>query len=85
MIAGLHYEDIKASIRKKYKTLSAFERAHDLPDRSINNLFRGNTSRRVREAVERHLAGVIAPLADSELSQSSSPDGAAHRLNREAA
>lgn len=85
MLAGLHYEDIKASIRKKYKTLRAFERSHGLPKNSIHNHFRGFTSKRVRVAVERHLAAIVAPTALYDEAQSSTPSSRTHRLNRRAA
>lgn len=85
MIAGLHNEDIKASIRKKYGTLNAFERAHGLPHNSVSAWMRGNPSRPVRSAVEAHLRSIISPLPGNDKLIPSKPKRRAHRLNETAA
>ncbi len=81
MLQALHYEDIKASIRKKYKTLRAFERAHGLYPKSVHNHFRGLRNRKVQAAVERHLLSIISPVAMSDGAQPSTATPAAHRSN----
>ncbi|PZU44307.1 MAG: hypothetical protein DI568_16050 [Sphingomonas sp.] len=85
MLAGLHYEDIKASIRKKYKTLSAFERAHGLYPKSVHNHFRGLRNKKVEAAVEQHLRSIISPFAASEPSPPTKARHSSHRLNATAA
>lgn len=85
MIAGLHYEDVKASIRKKYRTLNAFERSNGLPKGSVNDWGRGKTSGRVQRAIERHLLSIISPVAPSDMTDHSKLVRRAHRLNEKAA
>ena len=85
MIAGLHYEDIKASIRKKYKTLSAFERSHGLYPKSVHNHFRGLRNKKVEAAVEQHLRSIISPFAVGEPSPPTKAKRETHRLNKKAA
>lgn len=54
MITDLfHPEDIKAAIRKRYRSLLAFERAHGLTDRSTTDVLRGRANRRVERAILR--------------------------------
>lgn len=47
-----HPEDVKAAIRKQFGTVARFIEAHGLPETGVSDLFRGRTSRRVRDAVE---------------------------------
>jgi hypothetical protein len=83
MLQRLHYEDIKASIRKKYGTLNAFERTHGLPHNSVNGWGRKKDSRRVQGAIERHLASLVAPADFPESSGSITDVAEAHLQNRE--
>lgn len=53
----MHREDIKAAIRKAFGTLSAFERANDLPSKSVNDVLRGRTSARVQRAIDNLVEG----------------------------
>jgi phage replication-related protein YjqB (UPF0714/DUF867 family) len=55
LLADLHREDIKASIRKKYGSVRAFERHHGLPNKAVNRIFAGGTSARVVAAINDHL------------------------------
>lgn len=57
LLDRMHPEDVKAAIRKQFGTVSRFIEAHDLPATGVSDLFRGRTSRRVREAVEGVLKG----------------------------
>lgn len=58
-----HGEDIKASIRKKYRSVAHFERQHGLPTKSVTDYLRGRASRRVAAAIW----SVIAPDQQDEL------------------
>jgi len=55
LIKTTHPEDIKAAIRKRYGSVKAFVRSNDLPPTSVSDMFRGRTSRRVSDAIERVL------------------------------
>lgn len=60
LIETMHREDVKACIRKRYGTLSAFHRAHDLPDLSVTKLLAGaRTSQRVRAVIEAELQAAV--------------------------
>jgi lambda repressor-like predicted transcriptional regulator len=54
-----HPETIKASIRIKYRTVRAFERAHNLPAYSVRDVLRGRAVRAtaiaISDVVERTL------------------------------
>lgn len=71
----MHREDIKAAIRKRFGSVSRFIKEHDLPETGVSDLFRGRTSRRVREAVE----GVLQQEAESIDLDSSRNRRRAHR------
>lgn len=80
MIEAMHPEDIKAELRKRYGSVGRFVDAHDLPKTGVSDLFRGRTSKRVSDAIEKALS------ADRVESESISLDGskaqsAAHRLS----
>jgi len=49
----MHSEDVKTLLRKRYGTIRAFTEEHALPKTGVSDLFRGRTSARVREAVEK--------------------------------
>jgi hypothetical protein len=85
MLTDLHYEDIKASIRKKWRTLKAFEEHAGLPLGGVNDYGRGKTSARVRRAIEQHLQSLIAPGIPAGIPDVSSESPGKHRLNRKAA
>lgn len=54
-----HPEDIKAAIRKRFKSVAAFERAKGLPARSVKDVLRG----RSRPAVAKAIAhGIDKPI-----------------------
>lgn len=55
LIDDMHKEDIKAAIRKRYRSLAAFERANLLGKESVTDVLRGGSNRRTREAIERLL------------------------------
>jgi len=72
----MHPEDVKAAIRKQFGTISRFIEERELPATGVSDLFRGRTSRRVREAVEDVLKGQSSTNLDSS-EKSSAP----HRKN----
>ena len=56
MITGIHREDVKAAIRKRYGTIKAFTRAHGLAPTSVTDLFRGRTSAPTEQAIKKMLS-----------------------------
>lgn len=77
-----HPEDIKAAIRKRYRSLAAFERAEGLARQSVSEILRGRPSRRTESAIQR-------VLREQEKTQSikagdNEPWSVTHRLNAEA-
>jgi len=52
LLDRMHPEDVKAAIRKRFGTVSRFIEVRGLPETGVSDLFRGRTSRRVRDAVE---------------------------------
>ena len=83
MLGQLHAEDVKAIIRKRYRSLAAFERAEGLSRQSVTEVLRGRASARTKAAMERvvreHLKSV-----ESIFQVDSGSAGLAHRLNAEA-
>lgn len=65
-LSSMHPEDTKAELRKRYGTVAAFERAHELPQKSVSDLLRGRKSERVKSAVEQVISRPISdfPLSD---------------------
>ena len=56
LLDRMHPEDVKAAIRKRYGTVARFVSEHNLPTSGVSDLFRGRTSARVANAVEKVLA-----------------------------
>ena len=84
MLTAMHPEDVKAGLRKRYGTVAEFERAKGLPPKSVTEVLRGRTWRRVSDAVEAALQEDEPSLTQSEGSDSPK-QGGAHRLNAQAA
>lgn len=84
LIHEVHPEDIKAAIRKRYRSLLAFERIEGLPRQAVTELLRGRKSARTEAAVRRVLdeqrLGAGA-RGESIIADASSGDAATHRLN----
>lgn len=72
----MHPEDIKASIRKRFGSVFAFEDANDLPRKSVSDFLRGRPNQRVKDAI----AKTLSP-DQSELSDGNGEFAGAHRLN----
>lgn len=83
LIEEFHPEDIKAVIRKRYRSLLAFERAEGLPKQAVSEIFRGRRSARTEAAVRRVLQEqkLGAARVESIIEGDSSSESAAHRQN----
>lgn len=80
-LSKMHPEDIKAAIRKRFTSVSAFERRFNLPAKSVHDLLRGRHSARVEEAIKSVISQPVSEFSKSEHSEYSQKDGDAHRLN----
>lgn len=80
MLDRTHPEDVKAVLRKRFRTVAAFVEAKGLPKTGVSDLFRGRTSRRVRDAIEE----VLRDEAESMDLDAKRSDVRSHRLNVEA-
>ena len=49
--ALIHKEDVKAALRKRYRSLAAFERAQCLPAESVADVLRGRSVKRTAQAI----------------------------------
>lgn len=78
-LADMHPEDIKAGLRKRFRTVSRFEREKGLPAKSVTDILRGYKSARVEGAILDALAQPIA--SESELSEDSRDEASSHRQN----
>jgi lambda repressor-like predicted transcriptional regulator len=61
-LIGMHREDVKAALRKRWGSVARFERLKGLPAKSVHEVMRGRKSARVSEAIERALTD--PPLQD---------------------
>ena len=57
VLGSMHREDMKAALRKNFGSIFAFERAYDLPRKSVSDVLRGRPNQRVTGMIERALAG----------------------------
>jgi len=91
----VHSEDIKAALRKGFKSLAAFEIAKGLPTGSVKDVLRGRASAATESAISDALALPLHTIfprryappigADSSTFVDSTPqNGDAHRLSRAA-
>ena len=55
LLATMHREDVKAALRKSFGSIFAFERAHDLPRKSVSDVLRGRPNQRVTSVIEHAL------------------------------
>jgi Ner family transcriptional regulator len=58
---GWHREDIKAALRKKFKSLTAFEQQLSLPVGSAKDVLRGRAVSRTEKAIS---VAIGVPLAE---------------------
>jgi lambda repressor-like predicted transcriptional regulator len=80
LLAGMHKEDVKAVLRKKFGSVAAFERAHGLATQSVSEVLRGRSSKRTIDAIERVLRE-HAEAAESITSVDTGASPVFHRLN----
>lgn len=83
-LSRMHPEDVKAALRKRFASVSAFERRFNLPAKSVNDLLRGRASARVENAVKSVIARPISDFSKSEYSDNSENCVRVHRQNSEA-
>lgn len=74
LIDEVHPEDIKAAIRKRYRSLRRFEAAENLAHNSIADIFRGRKSARTERAIRRVLADETRERARKSIGQDASAD-----------
>ncbi|MBY0306980.1 MAG: helix-turn-helix domain-containing protein [Sphingomonas sp.] len=75
VVDQMHPEDIKAAIRKRFGTVGQFVEQNGLPKTGVSDLFRGRTSKRVRDAVE----AVVREQRESIKLDDSGKKAGAHR------
>lgn len=81
-----HPEDIKAAIRKRYRSIGRFEVAENLAKGSVAEVLRSRKSARTERAIRRVLKEDAKWGASHSINAvSSSGNAGAHRLNGEAA
>ncbi|RYY25209.1 MAG: hypothetical protein EOP62_14200 [Sphingomonadales bacterium] len=76
----MHRIDVKAALQKKFGSVASFERKHDLPEKSVNDVLRGRPWKRVADAIEKALATEEGTPAESEFSDCSKGCATSHRL-----
>ncbi len=79
-LARLHPEDVKAGLKKRYRTVAAFERQAGLPEKSVFDVLRGRASARVTAAIETALSKPLPQARESEFSDNNTGDAAAQLL-----
>ena len=80
LLDGMHKEDVKAVLRKRFGSVAAFERAESLSAQSVSEVLRGRPSKRTRDAIERILREQAA-AAESIVSVDTHASPAFHRQN----
>jgi lambda repressor-like predicted transcriptional regulator len=80
LLDRFHSEDVKAILRKRYRSVAAFERAEGLARQSVTEILRGRPSARTRKAVERVIRDHLKSV-ESIVSVDSAAGTPAHRLN----
>ncbi|WP_409593120.1 helix-turn-helix domain-containing protein [Sphingobium sp. SA2] len=83
-LAKMHPEDVKAELRKRFATVSAFERRYELPSKSVHDLLRGRASARVEKAIKSVIERPVSEFSKSEGSDVSQTVTSSHRKNAEA-
>jgi lambda repressor-like predicted transcriptional regulator len=79
-LEGMHKEDVKAVLRKRFGSVAAFERAHSLAIQSVSEVLRGRPSKRTSDAIKRVLREQ-ARAAESITAVDTDVPPAFHRLN----
>ncbi len=76
ILATANPEYVKAEIRTRFGSVFEFERQHGLPRKSVSDVLRGRANARVKS--------LITEILESDLSDGSSQNDGAHRLNEAA-
>lgn len=86
LLDEFHPEDIKAAIRKRYRTVGRFEKAENLAVCAVADLLRGKRSQRTERAVRRVMEDEVRYGSKQAIKQDDSSQSApVHRLNSAAA
>lgn len=81
-LAAMDREDVIAALKKRFRSIAAFERRTGLPEKSVNDVLRGRSNARVVTAIEQALSKPVESFRQSETSDgANSNDAAVHRLN----
>lgn len=81
-----HPEDVKAAIRKRFKSMDKFEKEHGLFKGAVHDLLRGKVTSKTAKVVDAVL--IMEGAASSKptvISVDSGKSGTPHRLNARAA
>lgn len=81
-----HPEDIKAELRKRYRSVTKFEETRGLPAKSVADVLRGRAVQRTAHAIAKELGVSVHVLFPgrykvSHISDDSTVDSAAQHLN----
>ena len=79
-LVSMDREDIMAALKKRFRFVSAFERAYGLPERSVYDVLRGRTSARVTEAIEDALSKPVDSFKSESSDGATNKSGSPHRL-----
>ena len=79
--AEMDREDVMAAIKKRFRFVSAFERAYGLPEKSVNDVLRGRTNARVSNAISDALSKPVASFKSETSDDANRGSQPAHRLN----
>lgn len=74
MVFQLHREDIKAALRKRYGSVTAFEEAKGLPKKSVSDVLRGRSAAETEQAIVNELATKNSRPAKRQKDQSNLSD-----------
>lgn len=81
----VHKEDIKAALRKKHGSVSAFEKLRGLPRGSVRDVLRGRAVSRTARAIAKELGstteGLFPGRFKSHFRDNSESGNLTHRLN----
>jgi lambda repressor-like predicted transcriptional regulator len=84
MVLNPHPEDIKADLRKRFRSVAAFERAYGLPARSVKDVLRGKSrpkvARAIADALDLHVHYLFPDRFKSPNGDDSSENGDTHPL-----
>jgi len=77
---AMHPEDVKAELRKRFGSVAKFERAKELPPKSVTDVLRGYKSARVEKAINEAIC-VPIQMVESDVSGCKPETRLSHRQN----